>query len=72
MSLVDDIFDRVVFDELDCAIQKESYGAVKQIAQVMDEAAPDCDEKMIALRSLHAAVMYFGVALSKQEKYKIV
>lgn len=70
MSTINDIFDRVTFDETDRAVHKESYAAVKQIAQVMDEVAPDCDDKTLAFRALHLALMHFGAALSRQEKYK--
>lgn len=70
MSIIDEIFHRIVFDEIDRAIHKESYSAVKQIAQVMDEVAPDCNEKTLAFRALHLALMHFGAALSKQDKYK--
>ncbi len=72
MSLVDDIFNRVVFDEIDRAIHKESYSAVKQIAQVMDEATPECEDKVLAFRALHLALMHFGAALSRHHKYKAV
>lgn len=70
MSMLSDIFKRVVFDEADRAIHTESYAAVKQIAGVMDEVAPDCPEKTLAFRALHLALMHFGAALSKQDKYK--
>lgn len=70
MSIVDDIFDRVVFDETDREIHKACYVAVKQIAKVMDEVAPDCADKTLAFRALHLALMHFGTALSKQDKYK--
>jgi hypothetical protein len=70
MSIIEEIFTRIVFDEIDRAIHKESYSAVKQIAQVMDEAAPDCDDKVLAFRALHSALMYFGAALSRSDKYK--
>jgi len=70
MSLVDEIFNRVWFDETDKGIHKAAYDAVKQIANVMDEAAPNCAEKTLALRSLHLACMHFGTALAKHPKYK--
>lgn len=70
MSVLDEIFNRVVFDEADRAIHKESYAAVKQIAGVMDEVAPDCAEKTLAFRALHLALMHFGAALAKNVKYK--
>jgi len=70
MNIVDDIFNRVVFDETDRKIHKACYVAVKQIAQVMDDMAPDCDDKILAFRALHLALMHFGAALSRQDKYK--
>lgn len=69
MNLVNDIFDRVVFDKFDGALYKESHSAIKQIAQVMNKVAPDCDEKTLAFRALHLALMHFGAALTKQDKY---
>ncbi len=70
MSLLDEIFNRVAFDEIDRTIHQEAYSAIKQIAGVMDEVAPDCAEKTLAFRALHLALMHFGSALSKQDKYK--
>lgn len=70
MSIVDEMFTRIVFDDIDSAIYKESYSAVKQIAQVMDETTPDCDEKTFAFRALYSALMHFGAALAKNDKYK--
>ena len=70
MSLVNDIFDRVKFDTKDISVHNAAYDAVKQIAGVMCEAAPACAETTLALRALHLALMHFGTALSKQDKYK--
>jgi hypothetical protein len=70
MSLVNDIFDRVKFDVVDIGIHNAAYDAVKQIAKVMCEAAPACAETTLALRALHLALMHFGTALAKGEKYK--
>jgi hypothetical protein len=69
MSLVNEIFDRVAFDEIDRTIHQESYQAIKQIARVMDEVAPDSVDKILAFRALHVALMHFGAALSRQKKY---
>lgn len=72
MSMVDEIFNRVMFDDTDRAIHTECYAAVKQIAQVIDETTPDCDDKTLAFRALHLALMHYGAALAKQDKYKTV
>lgn len=72
MSLVNEIFNnRIKFDSTDVIIHDSAYAAVKEIAQIMDESAPSCAEKTLALRSLHLALMHFGTALAKGEKYKI-
>jgi len=71
MTLVSEIFHRVKFDEIDRAIHQESYNAVKQIAEIMDKVAPDCTDKRLAFHALHSALMHFGAALSRQEKYKV-
>jgi hypothetical protein len=70
MSLVSDIFDRVKFDVVDVGVHNVAYDAVKQIAQVMCDAAPACAETTLALRALHLALMHFGTALAKGDKYK--
>lgn len=70
MSLVKNIFDRVKFDLTDVDVHNAAYDAVKQIAQVMCEAAPVCAETTLALRALHLALMHFGTALGKSNKYK--
>lgn len=70
MSLVDEIFHRVYFDQMDKEIHSSAYEMVKKVAQFMDESSPGCAEKTLALRALHLAVMHFGTALAKNEKYK--
>lgn len=70
MSLVEDMFERVKFDAIDINLHDAAYGAIKQIAKIMDAGAPDCADKTLALRALHLALMHFGSALSKNEKYK--
>lgn len=69
MGMVEQIFKRVTFDDVDKRIHQEIVEAIKQIAQVIDESTPDCAEKMLAFRALHLATMHFGNALSKQNKY---
>jgi hypothetical protein len=70
MSLVDDIFGRVKFDGTDINVHNAAYDAVKEIAGVMCAAAPPCAEVTLALRALHLALMHFGTALAKSDKYK--
>lgn len=70
MSLVNDIFDRVKFDSTDANAHNAAYDAVKEIATMMCNAAPKCAETTLALRALHLALMHFGTALAKGEKYK--
>jgi len=69
MSLVDDIFDRHTFDEHDRKIHQSFYSAVKDIAVMMDDETPNCAEKTLAFRALHLALMHFGSALAKNDKY---
>lgn len=70
MSLVDEMFSRVKFDQTDIGVHNAAYDAVRQIAHTMCQAAPACAETTLALRALHLALMHFGTALSKGEKYK--
>lgn len=70
MSLVNDIFDRVKFDSTDVNAHNVAYDAVKEIAGVMCAATKPCAEITLALRALHLALMHFGTALAKNDKYK--
>lgn len=70
MSLVNEMFARVKFDSQDVAIHQSAYDAVVQIAHVMEDTAPLCGERTLALRALHLALMHFGTALAKHEKYQ--
>jgi hypothetical protein len=70
MSIVDDIFHRVLFDEKDVCLYQVIYDAVKQVGNMMDDNVPNCAEKTLAIRALHLACMHFGSALGKQDKYK--
>jgi hypothetical protein len=70
MSMIDDIFNRVVFDEEDRNVHRESYVDLKEIARKMDASAPDGPDKTLAFRALHLALMHFGAALSRHPKYK--
>jgi hypothetical protein len=70
MSLVNEIFNRVWFDDVDKCLHQTAYDAVKQVATIMNDAAPNCAEKTLALRALHLACMHFGSALAKHEKYQ--
>lgn len=71
MSLaLDDIFNRVTFDGDDRQYHYDLYLKVKTLAEEMDRNAPDCAEKTLAFRSLHLALMHFGCAISKKDKYK--
>lgn len=70
MSMVDEIFKRVTFDEHDREIHQLAREAIRIIAETMDNTAPDCAEKILAFRALHVALMHYGSALSKKDKYK--
>lgn len=72
MSLdqVNEIFNRVVFDEGDRKVHQTAYNDVKLIAACMDAAAPDGPDKTLAFRALHLALMHFGAALSRHKKYQ--
>jgi len=73
MSLeqVNEIFNRVVFDESDRKLHQTAYKDVKLIAECMDAAAPDGPDKTLAFRALHLALMHFGAAISRHKKYKV-
>jgi len=70
MSLINEIFDRVKLDAEDLNRHNCAYDAVKSIATLMCAASPKCAELMLALRALHLALMHFGTALAKNDKYK--
>jgi hypothetical protein len=71
MSLaIDDIFNRVTFDGDDRQYHYDLYVKVKALAEEIDRNAPDCDEKTLAFRSLHLALMHVGSAFGKKDKYK--
>lgn len=70
MSLVNDIFHRIVFDQEDRDYHFDLYNKVKEIAADIDNKCPDSAEKTLAFRAFHLALMHVGAALSKQEKYK--
>ena len=70
MSLVKDIFNRVVFDEADRTTHKDAYKDIESIAAGMVAAAPAGPDVTLALRALHLALMHFGAALSRHKKYQ--
>lgn len=70
-NLVDEIFDRIVFDTEDRAYHFELYAKVKELARDIDSKAPNCAEKTLAFRAMHLALMHVGAALAKQDKYKV-
>lgn len=70
MSMVDDIFNRVVFDKDDRAYHFELYNTVKEIANGIDERCPNSPDKTLAFRALHLALMHVGAALAKADKYQ--
>lgn len=72
MKLVDDIFNRVVFDAEDRAYHFDLYARVKELASDFDSKCPDSADKTLAFRSLHLSLMHMGAALAKQDKYKAV
>lgn len=67
---INEIFDRIRFDNSDIKILEEIYSRIKSIAEFIDAAAPDSAEKTLAFRKLHEAAMYSGRAISQKEKYK--
>lgn len=70
MSLIKDIFNRVVFDEADRTTHKQAYADIESIAAGMVAAAPGGPDVTLALRALHLALMHFGAALSRHPKYQ--
>lgn len=70
-DLINDIFNRVVFDEADRALHFALYNQMREIAETMDVNAPESADKTLAFRSMHLALMHYGSALSKKDKYKL-
>ena len=70
MSIVKDIFNRVIFDESDRTTHKDAYRDIESIAAGMVAAAPAGPDVTLALRALHLALMHFGAALSRHPKYQ--
>jgi hypothetical protein len=70
MSLVEEIFNRVVFDKEDRDYHFSLYNAVKELANGINEKCPDSPEKTLAFRAFHLGLMHVGAALAKHEKYK--
>lgn len=70
MNQVEEIFKRVRFDEADRQIHEEFYRKVKDIAISIGSSTPKCREQSLAFTHLQEALMWVGVALSKQEKYQ--
>ncbi len=71
MSLtLDDIFNRVTFEDDDRQYHYDLYVKVKALAEDLDRNAPDCAEKTLAFRALHLALMHAGCALGKKDKYR--
>lgn len=70
-ELINDIFNRVKFDEIDRDMHSFLYNKFKQIAELMDDKAPECEDKTLAFKAMHLSLMHYGSALSKKDKYKI-
>lgn len=70
MSIVNDLFRRVIFDEADRALHKALYAEVEEIAVKIDQCTPDGEDKALALRALHLSLMHLGAALSRHPKYQ--
>ncbi len=71
MNIVDEIFNRVVFDQEDRAFHFELYGKVKDLANEIDGKCSNGPDKTLAFRSLHSALMHIGASLSRHNKYKV-
>lgn len=67
---VNAIFNRVTFDGDDRQYHYDLYEKVKKLAVEIDANTPKCEEKDLAFRALHSALMYVGCAISKKDKYK--
>lgn len=71
MSIVHDIFNRIIFDQEDRDYHFKLYEKVKEFASEIDAKCPDSAEKTLAFRAFHLGLMHVGAALAKQEKYKL-
>lgn len=70
MSYVEELFNRVVFDEEDRAYHKELYAKIKEICQDIEKNVPHNDALGLAFNAFSLGLMHVGSALSRAEKYK--
>jgi hypothetical protein len=71
MSIVNDIFKRVVFDGDDRQYHFNLFNKIKSLAEDIHANAPDCDDKTLAFRALHMALMHAENAIAKKVKYNV-
>ena len=70
MTYVEELFNRVAFDEEDRAYHKELYIKVKELCQEIEQKCPHNEALELAFKSFSLGLMYIGSALSRHEKYK--
>lgn len=69
-SQIDEIFERHPFDEEDFKLHQAIYDNLTSFSRFLDPNLPDCPEKTLGYRKLREALMYFGCAIGKKDKYK--
>lgn len=70
MSVVNDIFNRVIFDGDDRQYLYNLHTKMKAFAEEIHQNVPDCADKTLAFRALHLAFMHVECAIGQKIKYK--
>lgn len=69
-AYVEELFNRVVFDEEDRTYHKELYKKIKELCLDIEKKCSDNESTKLAFQSFSMALMHIGSALSKADKYK--
>ncbi len=75
MGYVDELFNRVVFDEEDRAYHKELYIKVKELCKDIEQKCPygtaiQNESLHLAFQAFSLGLMHVGSCLSRADKYK--
>lgn len=72
MTYLDELFNRVVFDEEDRAYHKELYVKVNELCKDIESKCPHNEALGLAFQAFSVGLMHIGSALSRAEKYKSI
>ena len=70
MTYVEELFNRVVFDEEDRAYHKELYTKMKELCLDIEKKCPHNEALGLAFQAFSVGLMHIGSALSRADKYK--